>query len=513
MQLSAPAPVGVVGAGTMGAGIAQTAAVAGHPVLLFDASGDRTADAVDGIRSRLDREVARGRLDAQVAAEALARLQPAGQIGELAGCGLVIEAAVEALKIKRLIFADLEAVVGDDCVLATNTSSLSVTAVAAGMRRAQRCVGMHFFNPAPVMRLVEVVSGLATDPVVATAVCELARQWGKTPVRVTSTPGFIVNRVARPFYGEGLLALEEGIADPATVDAVMRESGGFRMGPLELTDLIGQDVNLGVSRSVWEMFGQDRRYAPSLVQQALVDAGRLGRKSGRGFYRYDDGGAIDHAAAQPDSAPAEKMPRHVRVFGDWGPWNPLWDRAARRGVAVTPGDLRDSADPHVELPDRALLVPTDGRTATERAAASGHPVLTIDLALDPATATRYAIAASKGCPAESAADAVGLLQATGAAVSVVADLPGLLVARTVAMLVNEAVDVVSRRVATVEDVDTAMSLGMNYPIGPLAWGDRIGPARVVTVLDALHRAYPDGRYRVCTGLRRAAWCGGRLGDL
>src|SRR5664279_16387 len=507
MQLTAAAPVGVVGSGTMGAGIAQIAALAGYRVLVLDAVAGRAQTAVDGIGSELDRMVSEGRLEPAQAEAARANLKAATDLADLAGCGLVVEAAVESLDVKQSIFAGLEAVVDDRCVLATNTSSLSITAVAAELRRPERCLGMHFFNPAPVMRLVEVVSGLATDPQVAADVAELAASWGKSAVRVASTPGFIVNRVARPYYGEALRALEERAADPATIDAVLRESGGFRMGPLELTDLIGQDVNLAVGRSVWQLFAQDPRYAPSLVQQSLVEAGRLGRKTGEGFYSYAPGAAAPVAwTAPPGSAVSE-----VLVAGDWGPWSTLWDRLSGTGVAVLQNDATTPA--RAELPGGAVVVPTDGRTATERANDAGRPVVVLDLLLDPATANRFAVAASDGCPPAQLAAAVGLLQATGAAVSVLDDLPGLLVARTAAMLVNEAADVVGQGVASAADVDTAMRLGVGYPVGPLEWGDRIGSARVVALLDALASAYMDGRYRACTTLRRAAWSGRSLREL
>jgi 3-hydroxybutyryl-CoA dehydrogenase len=506
MQLTAAVPVGVVGSGTMGAGIAQIAAQAGHPVLLLDAVPGRAQTAVDGVGAQWDRMVSKGRLDPPAATAARGNLTAASDVADLAGCALVIEAAVESLEIKRSIFAGLEAVVDDRCVLATNTSSLSITAVAAALRHPERCVGMHFFNPAPLMRLVEVVSGLATDPQVASAVAAVATTWGKTAVRVASTPGFIVNRVARPFYGEALRALDEAGADPATIDAVLREAGGFRMGPLELTDLIGQDVNLAVGRSVWELFAQDPRYAPSLAQQALVDAGRLGRQTGEGFYSY----AKDAAAPVPSSAPpAEAVPR-VQVEGNWGPWSTLWERLADNGIEVIRTD--GEAD-RAELPGGAVLIPTDGRTATEHAAAAGRPMIVLDLALDPATATRFAVAASDGCPPASVTAVTGLLQATGATVSVLEDMPGLLGARTAAMLVNEATDVVGRKVASATDVDTAMQLGVGYPIGPLAWGDRIGAARIVALLDHLARVYGDGRYRACPTLRRAACSGRCLRDL
>ncbi len=505
MKLPAGAAVGVIGAGTMGAGIAQVAALAGHPVLLFDVSPGRAAIAVTGVSEELDRLVRKGRITQTSAAAARANFTAANGIAELAACGLVIEAAVESLEVKRSIFAELETVVGDTCVLASNTSSLSITAVAANLRRPHRFLGMHFFNPAPVMRLVEVVSGLATDPGVAAAIAATAAAWGKTAVLVASAPGFVVNRVARPFYGESLRALEEQAADPATIDAIFREAGGFRMGPLELTDLIGQDVNLAVSRSVWNAFGQDPRYQPSQAQQSLVDANRLGRKTGRGFYSYDGGQQVPG----PMTAPTCAAPHGVVRSGNWGPWEALWQRARSAGVEFA---VELAGPAAAQLPSGTMLVPTDGRTATERAAISGHPTVIVDLALDAATASRFAIAASDGCPPTDVISFTGLLQATGAAVSVIDDLAGLLVGRTVAMLVNEATDVVGRGVASASDVDLAMLLGVGYPRGPLAWGDAIGPARVVEMLDALARTYGDGRYRACPSLRRVAHSGQRLSE-
>ncbi len=288
---TAPSPdlvVGVVGAGTMGAGIAEVAARAGHRVLLLDAVEGAAAAALVALGGRLDRDVAKDRLDAAAADEVRGRLEVVTSADALAPCGLVIEAVAEDLEVKRDLFATLEKVVADDAVLATNTSSLSVTAVANRLREPGRLVGLHFFNPAPRMRLVEVVRGAATGPEVVESAMALVRAWGKEPVTCTSTPGFIVNRVARPFYGEAQRMVEEGVADAATIDHVLREVGGFPMGPFELTDLVGQDVNLAVSRSVWEQTFHDPRYAPTVLQQGLVDAGLLGRKTGRGVYDYAD---------------------------------------------------------------------------------------------------------------------------------------------------------------------------------------------------------------------------------
>ncbi len=275
--------VAIVGAGTMGAGIAQVAAVAGHTVLLYDVRENAAEKAIADVRKNIDKLVAKGKLIAQnVNVSAVASL------GKIAPAQLVIEAIVEDLAAKREVFGKLESIVAADCILATNTSSISITAIAARLQHPGRVAGMHFFNPAPLMELVEVVSGLATDRNCTEAIFATAKAWGKTPVHVKSSPGFIVNRVARPFYLEALKMLEERVAIPAAIDAAMRECGGFRMGPFELMDLIGNDVNLAVTKSIFEGFFYEPRFRPSRLQQELVDAGWFGRKTGRGWYRYDD---------------------------------------------------------------------------------------------------------------------------------------------------------------------------------------------------------------------------------
>ncbi|MEU5247010.1 3-hydroxyacyl-CoA dehydrogenase NAD-binding domain-containing protein, partial [Streptomyces asoensis] len=274
--LDLSSPVAVVGTGIMGQGIAQVALVAGQTVRLHDAVPGRAREAAAAIGARLDRLVEKGRLAATDRDEARARLLPAENLADLADCSLVVEAVVELLEAKQDLFRQLEEVVGDDCLLATNTSSLSVTAVGGALRNPGRLVGLHFFNPAPLLPLVEVVSGYATDVTSATRAYETARSWGKTPVACADTPGFIVNRIARPFYAEAFAVYEAQGADPATIDAILRESGGFKMGAFELTDLIGQDVNESVTHSVWRSFFQDVRFTPSLAQRRLVESGRLG---------------------------------------------------------------------------------------------------------------------------------------------------------------------------------------------------------------------------------------------
>ena len=280
--------VAVIGAGTMGSGIAQVAAQAGHTTFLYDTRKEAVDKAISALGKTFDKLVEKGKLTSEKAAEIRARIKPATELKELAGCGLVIEAIIEDLGIKKKLFAELETVLDASAILATNTSSLSVTAIAAGCAQPERVVGLHFFNPAPLLPLVEVVPGLVSDPALAPRMYALMQAWSKTPVICKDTPGFIVNRVARPFYGEAIRIYEEGNADMPTIDAAMK-SVGFKMGPFELMDLIGNDINFTVTKTVWEAFFFDQRYKPSFTQQRQVESGRLGRKSGRGYYRYDQG--------------------------------------------------------------------------------------------------------------------------------------------------------------------------------------------------------------------------------
>jgi 3-hydroxybutyryl-CoA dehydrogenase len=486
--------VGVIGAGTMGAGIAQVAALAGHRVLLADAVDGAAGRAIDRIRERVKAQVAKGRLDAD--ADAL-DLSPAA-ISDLAGAGVVIEAVVEDLDVKRALFAELEQVVTADCLLASNSSSLTPTAMAAGLAHPERLVGLHFFNPVPAMRLVEVISGLATGERAADQATALAQAWGKTVVRSAATPGFIVNRIARPYYAEAWRLLEEHAAAPVVIDAVLTGAGGFRMGPFALMDLIGHDVNESVTRSVWASFGNDPRFAPSLAQRSLVEAGWLGRKTGRGCYDYADG------AAPATAAPAG--PQHAPAFVIGHPDGELTQLLARSGVSVRQAGAEGQEGDHglVELPGGPLLARCAGVTASALAAAKGRPVIVIDRALDDASATAIAVAASADCPADALDLAVGLLQAAGLDVFVIDDVPGLIVTRTVAMLANLAADAVGGRVASADDIDTAMRLGVNYPQGPLAWAGRWGLATVLATLDELEDWYRDGHYRASPQLRRTA---------
>ncbi|MFO0123844.1 MAG: 3-hydroxyacyl-CoA dehydrogenase NAD-binding domain-containing protein, partial [Inhella sp.] len=317
-------PIGVVGAGVMGIGIAQIAALAGHPVRLLDAREGAAETAIAKLADTLAGLVAKGKLSSDAREQALARLGVARSVADLADCGCVIEAIVELLEPKRALLRELDAVLAPEAILASNTSSISITALANGLARPERLVGMHLFNPVPRMKRVEVVSGAETAPAIAQATEALARAWGKTPVHAASTPGFIVNRIARPYYAETLALLQERAGTPAELDACLR-TVGFRMGPCELMDLIGHDTNNLVTRSVWEANFGDRRYQPSLVQQALVDGGRLGRKVGKGFYE-----------GEPAKLPAPSAPAQVPAVVRRGRGATVDARAARR-----PGVRRD----------------------------------------------------------------------------------------------------------------------------------------------------------------------------
>ena len=510
--LPASSTVAVMGAGAMGAGIAQIAAQAGHRVQLHDVRMGAGETAKQGIAAALRRQVEKGKLAQADVDAALGRIATTVMLPDAVTAGLVVEAIVEDFAAKHELFERLDGIVAPACILASNTSSFSITALSAGLAHPERVVGMHFFNPVPLMPLVEVIAGLATSPAVVESVSATAAAWGKVPVLAASTPGFIVNRCARPFYGEALRLLAEGAADAATLDAVLREAGGFRMGPFELMDLIGLDVNLAVTKSVWEGYFHDPRYAPSLRQQELVAAGWLGRKAGRGFYDYAPGAILPAARSET----AQPVPAKITVHGDLGVAAALASRIEAGGVTVI-HERVDSRFPGgaIHVAGKAggvWMALTDGRTATSRVVASGvRDMVLFDLALDYATTSRIAVARADTCIEEAYAAAIGALSAAGIAVSRFDDPAGLAVMRIVAALANEAADAVMQRVAPPAAVDLAMRQGVNYPLGPLEWGDAIGVATVRDVLLHLATHYGEDRYRVSPLVARRAATGGSLG--
>ncbi|CDF84039.1 3-hydroxyadipyl-CoA dehydrogenase [Pseudomonas knackmussii B13] len=502
--LETTALVAVIGAGAMGAGIAQVAAQAGHPVKLYDNRPGAAAQAVEGIDRQLGKLVEKGKLAAEQRSAIVARLQPVEAIETLADARLVIEAIVENLEVKHGLLRQLEEICAADCILASNTSSLSITTLAASLKHPERVIGMHFFNPAPIMALVEVVSGLATDPALAKALHATSKNWGKQPVYTRSTPGFIVNRVARPFYAESLRLLQEGAADCASLDALLRDAGGFRMGAFELTDLIGHDVNYAVTCSVFDAYYGDFRFQPSLIQKELVDAGRFGRKTGRGFYDYSEGAERPQAAELTSATDVASCV----VEGDLGVAQPLVQRLKDAGVPV----IQRAGSGLLRVGD-AVLALSDGRLASQRAKEDGlRNLVLFDLALDYTKASRLAISWSADTTAEARDQAVALLQRAGLKVTALADLPGLAVLRTVAMLANEAADAVLQGVGSAADIDLAMRAGVNYPRGPLAWAEAIGIGYVLNTLDNLQRSYGEERYRPSLLLRRKHAEGSRFHD-
>lgn len=495
--------VAVIGAGAMGLGIAQVAAAAGHPVKLYDSRPGVADKAVVDIRKAYARLVEKGRMSLDAAMAAGARLRSVSALEHLDDAALVVEAIIENLDAKRKLFGELEAIVGDNCVLATNTSSISVTAIGAALRHPRRLVGMHFFNPVPVMALVEVVSGLATERSVADAIHAIAATWGKSPVHTASTPGFIVNRVARPYYAEGLRVATEQGGTPATLDVIMREAGGFRMGPFELMDLIGHDVNFAVTRSVFEAYFNDQRFTPSLMQQELVHAGFLGRKTGRGFYQYGE----NVARPVPHTEEPQSAQTSVTMVGNDARLSAVAARIEASGIRLQRMMARDGGAAFLECGTAKVFL-TDGRTATQRAHDNViHDTVLLDLALDFSTAKRVALAPADQCSAAAYRAVVGTFQAAGYAVSRLGDVPGMLVMRTVAMLANEAADAVNQGVCGVQAVDTAMQKGVNYPRGPLAWADAIGLADLMAVLNHLAAIYGEDRYRTSPLIQRNAVTG------
>lgn len=490
------APVLVVGAGIMGMGIAQVAAQAGHAVSVYDTRADAAAQAKQKLADSLATLVTKGKMTSEAVQALLARITPVAQLSEAAHVSLVVEAIVENLPVKRSLFQELEGLLSEQCVLATNTSSLSVTAIANGLKHPARVVGMHFFNPVPLMKLVEVVSGLQTDVGVAQAIFDLAQAWGKTAVHARSTPGFIVNRIARPFYAETLALLQEQAARPEQLDALLR-GVGFRMGPCELIDLIGHDTNFSVTQSVFEANFFDRRFTPSLVQREMVDGGLLGRKTGRGFYRYPEGApALPVVNVAPLPAQAQWVVHGSGVTAE------ALVAALSHHLDGKPVSRATSSDwVGVEV-DGVQLRQTDGRPAWQIAHDEGLKDVAVfdELPTVAGGALAFATAGRNDVTALAAA----VLQTLGFAPLPVADVPGLVVARTLAMLVNEAADAVLQGVCSPDGANAAMKLGVNYPAGPFEWLDRMGHARVVAILRALDTCYRGERYRVSPWLQRAA---------
>jgi 3-hydroxybutyryl-CoA dehydrogenase len=494
--------VGVVGAGLMGRGIAQVAAQAGFEVRLFDAKPGAAADARRAIAEVLASLTAKGRLSSESAAAAVARIALPDALDGLHGCSLVIEAIVERLEAKQALFKALEDLVGDSCVIATNTSSLSVTAIAGACAHPERVAGLHFFSPVPLMKLVEVIDGLLTEPALVARLLAFGAALGHTPVRAKDTPGFIVNHAGRGYGTEALSIAGEGIAGFAAIDRILKLACGFRMGPFELFDLTGLDVSHPVMESIYHQYYEEARYRPSPITAQRLAAGVLGRKSGRGFYDYP---AIAPAAAtRPSATPPAAAPDFAPLV-----WVSATNTEARAGVIDLLGRLGAGVDGGAAPSDAALcLVLPLGRDATS-AALDEHLDPTRTIALDTLvdTARQRTLMATPVTGSTALDTARALFARDGAVVEVIHDSPGFVVQRVLAHIVNVACDIAQQRIASPADIDLAVRLGLGYPQGPLAWGDALGPARVLRILQELYAAYGDPRYRPSLWLSRRARLG------
>jgi 3-hydroxybutyryl-CoA dehydrogenase len=475
----------VAGAGTMGRGIAQVLAQSGARTLLYDAQPGAAQRAIDSISQALAKLAEKGRVKDPHAI--VKRIEVVPGMQALAPCHLVVEAIVEDLTAKRLLFSELEDVVSEDCILASNTSSLSVTAMAAACKKPGRVAGYHFFNPVPVMKIVEVVDGLLTEPWVTDALTVLAKRFGHTPVRCKDTPGFVVNHAGRAYVPEALRVLSEGVADFATIDRILVEAAGFRLGPFGLMDLVGLDVAHAVMKSMYQQYFEEPKYRPSFLAEPRVAAGLHGRKTKRGWYEYtpDMNVPAEPPAPTKKAATVWAVPELKELLSGAR----FVDKASAEVCFVAPLGLDATAAALEHGLDPARTVAVDPLFGFSKRRTLMVNPLTTRTARDAA----HALLASDGVP-----------------VSVINDSPGFVAQRVVAHIVNVGCDIVQMRIATPEDLDRAVMLGLGYPKGPLAMGDAVGAKKILTVLQNMHELYQEPRYRPSPWLRRRAQLGASL---
>jgi len=477
---------GVAGSGTMGRGIAQVLAQCGVRTLVFDSKPGAAQAAKDAIGKTLAGLVQKGRVAQADADGTLARIEIVDSLAALKPCHVVVEAIVELLAPKQELFRALEAVVGDDCILASNTSSLSVTAMASACARPGRVAGYHFFNPVPVMKIVEVVDGELTERWVGDALIALAKLYGHKPVRCKDTPGFIVNHAGRGYVPESLRVLQEGIADFATIDRILVDTAGFRLGPFGLLDLVGLDIAHGVMKSMHAQYYSEPKYAPSFLADPRVAAGLLGRKTGRGWYKYGKDGL-------PEKIPEIPVPS-----------------AKPSSVWCVP-ELRDFLSKFTKIDSkpgaRCIVAPLGDDATTTALRLKLDPRNTV--AIDPlfGFSKRRTLMTTPVTKPEVRDAAHALLAADDVPVSVIRDSAGFVAQRVVAHIVNVGCDIAQQRIASPEDLDSAVVLGLGYPHGPLAMGDAVGAPRILAILEAMHSFYGEPRYRPSPWLKRRAQLG------
>ncbi len=486
--------VAIVGAGAMGQGIAQIVAQSDCHAVLYDVQRAAADTARNNLLALWQGQVKKGRISAQDAERFATRVSVAGDLAQLQPCELVVEAIVERLDVKVSLFKQLEGIVPTSTVLASNTSSLSIAAIGAGLAHPERFIGFHFFNPVALMKVVEVIAGLRTAPEVATRLFNFAQQLGHTAVMAKDSPGFIVNHAGRGYGTEALRVVSEGIADFATVDRILRDQAGFKMGPFELMDLTGLDVSQPVMESIYQQFYDEPRYRPSAIAAQRLAAGLTGRKVGEGFYRYLDGKA--QVADEPPVPVVETLP-------------PVWvsPRAARRvelllllknlGAQIETGQ---SPSPHA----LTLVAPLGFDVTTVAVVERLDPARTvgIDMLIDDATTKRRVLATNPATRSDMRDAAHALFARDGKAVSVIRDSGGFVTQRVVAHIVNIASDICQQGICSPGDLEKAVTLGLGYPQGPLAMGNLYGPTNVLEVLFNMQTVYGDTRYRPSPWLRR-----------
>lgn len=487
--------VGVVGTGTMGRGIMQIAAQGGMSVVAYDENAGAAEAARQAIAQSLTGLVKKGRTTRDEADAALARISIADSLERIAPAHVIIEAVIERLDVKQALFTSLDGLAGPDTILASNTSSLSITAVAAHCRRPERIAGLHFFNPVPLMKLVEVVPGLKTAPWVVPALCEIARRMARVPVVCADSPGFIVNHIGRAYVPEAARIVAEGIADAAEVDRIMTEAVGMRMGPFALLDLIGADVSVSVMESLWARFYGEPMYAPHPILKLRVDAGLYGQKTGAGWYDYSDG---TRQIPPPRPAPATR-PASVWV----SPREPAASARAISLLQLLGANLEDADTPSADA--LCVVTPTSADCTSEivQQDLDRRRTVALDTFFD--FERHRTLMVPPGIDPTMRDAAHGLLAADGAGVSVINDSPGFVGPRIVAHIINIGCQVAQQGIASPKDIDLGAKLGLSYPFGPIEWGDRLGTGWVLELLEELERHYAEPRYRPSPWLKRRAW--------